>query len=265
MSAGQTTLQTIITDCRRRIDMKVNQFWTDADFTSEINKSLSQLDMILKSKFSDYQLTAVLTSVVAGTNYIALPNDFLKLRGLDVVFAPNNVDGYLKVQPFNFKKRNMKPYPIVGPVIFTPYQMMYRLQGNQIYLLPASAAANYNYRLWYTPDYTPLVNTTDTLQSYMDSQDWYEYAVLDTCAKCQAAQDLPADIFMAQKEELKQMIISISAPNRDAGEPAFVSDERGGWGNGSGWGWDWIYECSGIDNTGAIDVLSIYNNKWEKW
>lgn len=239
MSNSPTTLQTIITDCRRRVDMKTNQFWTDSDFTTEINKSLAQLDMILISKFNDYKLTAVLANVVAGTNYIALPADFLKLRGLDVVFSPNNVDGYIKVTPFSFKKRNIKPYPIVGPVIFSPYQMMYRLQDNQIYLLPASVAANYQYRLWYTPDYIPLVNTSDTLQSYMDSQDWYEYAVLDTCAKCLAAQDLNPQIYMQQKDELKEMIIKLSAPNRDAGEPAFISDERGSWGNGSGWGWDW--------------------------
>jgi hypothetical protein len=135
----------------------------------------------------------------------------------------------------------MKPYPILGNVVSSPYQMMYRLQDQQIYLLPASVASQYTYRLWYTPDYIPLVNPGDTLQPYMDSQSWAEYGVLDACVKCQTAQDLNPDVFMAQKEELKQMLIDLATPNRDAGEPAFVVDERGcgDGGSGSGYGWDW--------------------------
>lgn len=236
MSLNPTQLSTIIADCRRRVDMKTSQFWTDADFTAEINKSLSQLDMILVSKFSDYKLTTVTVSVTTQPNLIGLPGDFLKLRGLDVIFQPNNPDGYIKVNPFNFKKRNIKPYPILqGNTMAPPYEMLYRLQGANLFLLPASVAANYTYRLWYVPDFIPLVNPGDTLQSYMDSQAWYEYAVTDTAAKCQAAQDLDPGIFLAQKSELKEMIIALSAPNRDAGEPVFITDERG-WGGGFGWG-----------------------------
>lgn len=212
-----TTLQDIIDDCRRRIDMKVNQFWTDADFTAEINKSLSQLDMILISKFNDYKLTSVITSVTGNT--ITLPDDFLKLRGVDVVTDINSSDGYITVEPFSFKRRNSRPFASAIGVL---YEMQYRLQGNTIVILPASVASQYQYRIWYTPDFIPLENPTDTLEPYMDSQSWFEYAVLDTCAKCQAAQDLNAQTFLMQKEELKQMIISLSAPNRDAGEPAFI-------------------------------------------
>lgn len=219
--------------------MKVNQFWSDADFTSEINKSLAQLDMILISKFNDYKLTAVLANCTAGTNTIALPADFLKFRGLDLVFQANNPDGYIKINPFSFKKRNMKPYALYGNVTAIPYDFLYRVQGSAIYILPASVAGNYTYRLWYTPDYVPMVNPTDTLQSYMDSQAWYDFAVADVCAKVQAAQDLPADIFIAEKNELKDMIVKLSAPNRDAGEPAFITDERNWNGSGGGYGWGW--------------------------
>lgn len=237
MSLSPTTLSNIITDCRRRIDMKVSQFWTDLDFTQEINKSLSQLDMILISKFNDYKLNAVIVSATG--NNINLPSDFFKLRGLDVVFNQNDSDGYIMVQPFSFKKRNIKPAPIVGPGYFAPHQMMYRLQGQNLSLLPASIASQYQYRLWYVPDYIPLVNSSDTLQPYMDSQSWYEYAVLDTCTKCQAAQDLNSATFMQQKEELKEMIIKMSAPNRDAGEPACVQDTRYHSSNGIAYGSDW--------------------------
>ena len=246
MATTPTALATIVADCRRMVDMKVSQFWTDSDFVTEINKSLAQLDMILVSKFNDYKLTSTTVSpTIIGTggsspNVIALPADFLKLRGLDVIYQPGNADGYIKCQPFNFKKRNIKMYPILqGNTVAPPYEIVYRLQGSGIYLLPASTAANYSYRLWYVPDFVPLdLVSNTTMASYMDSQAWYQYAVYDVAAKCQQAQDLDSSSFRSQKEELKEMIIKLSTPNRDLGEPAFITDERGSWGAGGGYGWN---------------------------
>jgi hypothetical protein len=219
--------------------MENNQFVTDAELIAWMNNSLSQLDMILVSKFNDYKLTAVATTAAAATGIISLPSDFLKFRGLDVQYSPSDPDGYEKVRPFEFTQRNDRPYPMMsGPAGYGPYMMRYRLQGSSIYIRPVAIAAQWPYRLWYTPDFVPLVNVTDTLQSYMDSQAWFEYAVVDCAVKVLAKQDLDPMTFMAQKQELKEMIISLSAPNRDAGEPRAMVDTRG-CNFGGGYGWDW--------------------------
>jgi hypothetical protein len=241
MALTPTTLQTIINHIRQRTGMENNQFITDAELTSEINKSLCQLDMILVSKFNDYKLTAVILSVTPGTANIALPADFIKLRGVDIWYNAGNQDGYRTMFEYSFPHRNKKTYPISGPIGFGPYQMEYRLEGSNVVLLPASVATqnNWQYRVWYTPDYIPLVNTTDTLQSYMDSQAWYEYAVVDCCIKVLAKQNLNPETFMVQKAEIKEMILKLSAPNRNAGQPASVADTRSfdTFSGGYGYGW----------------------------
>lgn len=239
MALTPTTLATIITGVRARTNMENNQFVTDAELTTEINKSLAQLDMILVSKFDDYKLTSTILSAAAATGYIALPSDFLKLRGVDVQINASDPDGYLEVRKYSFQHRIRKPYLMnSAPAGYSPGAISYRLQGANIAIEPIALATQWSYRIWYTPDYVPLVNTTDTLQSYMDSQAWYEYAVVDCGIKVLAKQDLDPSTFMAQKAELHDMILKLSAPNRDAGEPVAMVDTRGD-GRGAGYGWDW--------------------------
>ena len=238
MAITPTTLQTLINLLRARVDMKVNQFLTDADATSYLNNSLAILDGILISKFSDYKITPTILSVGAGTNIITLPNDFVKLRGVDVYYNVGNVDGYKEMFEYSWEHRNKKLYPVNGPSLVSPYVFEYRLQGNGIVIIPAAAAANYSYRVWYTPDYVPLVNPTDTLQTYMDTQAWHEYAIADSAVKVCAMQDLDPSTFQMQAAELKEHIMKLSAPNRNSGEPKQVTDSRGdfsGYPYGSFW------------------------------
>lgn len=239
MAITPTTLLDIITAARLRTDMRSSQFLTDQEFTSYINASLSQLDMILVSKFNDYKINSIMTNVVANTNYIALPNDFLKFRGLDMQYNTTNPDGYITVGPHNFQKRNSFNYP-GSPVTLGPSSVTYRLQGQQIVVLPSQIAPQYNYRLWYTPDFIPLVDPTDTLQPYMDSQMWFDYAVVDVAAKVATMQDQndTGSVFMQQAELAREHIIKMATPNRDAGSPTFVVDTRDD-GDGSGYGWGW--------------------------
>lgn len=239
MATTPTTLATIILVVRRRSNMENNQFVTDAELTTEINNSLSHLDAILVSKFSDYKLKNSILSAASATGYITLPSDFLKLRGVDVQVNANDADGYLEMKEFSFQHRIRKPYLLASaPAGYSPGSVSYRLQDQVIAIEPISLATQWNYRVWYTPDYVPLVNTTDTLQSYMDSQAWYEYAVEDCCAKIAAKQDLDPSTFAMRKNELAELITKLAAPGRSSGEPVAVVDSRGHFG-GSPYGFDW--------------------------
>lgn len=239
MALTPTTLQAIITAIRQRTNMENNQFVTDSEITTMANQSLSHLDSILVAKFNDYKINTVILSPNASAQ-LACPLDFLKLRAVDVQVNASDPDGYLAIKRYNFQQRIRKPYLAAAPSGYGPSSMSYRLQGEFIQLEPIAIASQWSYRVWYTPDYILLVNPTDTLQQYMDSQAWYELAVVDCCAKILAKQDLDASVFLAQKAELVDLITKLSAPNRDAGEPAAMVDTRG-WagGNGSGYGWDW--------------------------
>lgn len=236
-----TKLSDIITAIRQRSNMENNQFVTDAEITTMVNQSLCQLDMILVSKFNDYKLTSDILSPSTTDGSIALSGlskTFLKLRGVDARINPNDPDGYIAIRGRSFQNRNPRPYFAQTGSGFGPYSLTYRLQDQVIIIEPVAQATQWSYKIWYTPDYVPLANPTDALQPYMDSQCWYEYGVIDCCIKILAKQDLDPSTFMGQKEEAKGLIMQLSAPNRDAGEPKSVVDTRFtdvGW----GYGWDW--------------------------
>ena len=225
-----TTLQTLLTLLRERTNMETSDFVTDQELTSYLNNSLCLLDGILITKFNDYKLTATVLKPTGDS--LSLPSDFLKLRGLDVII-PNLTDGYHALSQFSFKQRNR--YRTMGGLLYNAGHIQYRLQGNQILLIPSQIASQYQYRLWYVPDFVPLINTTDTLQPYMDSQAWYEYAICDSAIKVLEKQDLDTQVFERQSQELKEHIQKMSAPNRDAGDPVCVVDTR----HHTGFNWFW--------------------------
>ncbi len=236
-----TTLATIIAEIRQRADIKVSQHTTDADLTTMVNQSLCQLDMILVSKFSDYKLSSDILSASATDGSIALSGlskTFLKLRGVDVRYNASDPDGYIEIHEYSFQHRNRKPYLAGASSGFGPSNVSYRLQGANIIIAPVALATQWTYRIWYTPDYVPMVTTNDPMPTHMDVQGWYEYAVTDCCVKILAKQDLDPSTFMAQKEEVKNLIMELAAPNRNAGEPKAVVDSRF-WDNGWGYGNDW--------------------------
>jgi hypothetical protein len=93
------------------------------------------------------------------------------------------------------------------------------------------------------PDFIQLIKPTDTLQTYMDSQMWFDYAIVDVAAKVESMQNNidTAQLLMAQAEQLRDHIIKLSAPNRDSGEPKAVVDTRAAseFDGGGGYGWSW--------------------------
>ena len=244
MALTPTSAQTLINALRVRCDIRTSSYLSDTELlNSYINPSLAQLDAILVSKFDDYKIAFVFTSVASNQNTLALPLDFLKFRGLDLMYNNNNPDGYITVRQHDFQKRNDTSYPGTS-VAVGPTSVTYRLQGQTILLLPAFIAGQYQYRLWYTPDFIPLVNPTDTLQPYMDSQLWYDYCISDAAAKVLLMQSMTEDaqVQTAQAEMLRDHLIKLSTPNRDAGEPKAVVDTRNKWEGtygGGGYGWSW--------------------------
>jgi hypothetical protein len=235
-----TALSDLITAIRQRADMVNNQFVTDAEITVMVNESLAQLDGILIAQFNDYKITPVILTASSTDGSLTLPSDFLKLRGVDAQYNANDPDGYVEIREYSFQQRNRKPYMMspLGGGIGGPYNVNWRLQGMQVMIAPVSLATNWKYRVWYTPKYTALALTTDTMQPYMDTQYWHQYGVYDCCVKILGKQDLDPATFVGLREEARALIMQISAPNRVTAEPKCVVDTRfdnRGW----GYGWDW--------------------------
>jgi hypothetical protein len=234
-----TTLSDIITAIRQRANMEQSQFVTDAEITGMVNESLANLDAILIAQFNDYKITSTILTASSSDGSLTLPDDFLKLRGVDAQINASDPDGYVELREYSFQHRNRKPY-VAAPMggSFGPFSVNYRLQGMKVIIAPVALATQWPYRVWYTPKYTALAANTDTLQTYMDTQYWHQYAVYDCAAGILSKQDLDPSAMIAKREEAKGIITHLSAPNRNAGEPKAVIDTRfsdGGW----GYGWDW--------------------------
>lgn len=241
MTTPSPTLSTSILDLilavRQRTNTENSQFVTDAELTSYITNSLAEMDDLLVSRYEDYKLSNVINTLpingADATNAFPLPADFLKLRGFEY-----SVDGthWITLKRFNFQMRNNGSYGFA----ISPYgrsSATYRIEGDNIIVMPQDQSAG-QYQLWYTPEFELIdVGNGPSLPSYMDVQAWHEYATVDTSIKVLQKQNLDPSIFMAQKEALKDRILS-AASNRDAGSPKKIANTRFRTGrnrNGSGY------------------------------
>lgn len=213
------TLLQIRTQIRQRIEMENSGFIKDAEFNSYINASIKELyDLMISAYGNDY--FANTTPHVITTNsmdtFYALPADFYKLLGVDLVMGANRI---IKLRPFQFNERDK--YQIGGQwsAVLGNDGPRYKLTANKIQFAPYPAGS-YTVNLWYIPVPAELTLDTDTMESLMG---WEEYVIVDVCIKALNKADLNPSAFMAQKAELKHRIEKMKE-DRDAGQSFRVSD-----------------------------------------
>lgn len=205
-----TSVADIILAVRNRTDMLNDNFVTDNELMWYINSSCAELDDMLVQTFDDYKLTST-SLTITENNYVALPPDFYKPRGVDVFI--DSVQPY-SVRPFNFQERNRYANTLFrGPT--GPYNVRYRVQDGYFYIEPVSAAPG-TYTLWYTPAWQNFTSTASILPTYMDIQVWHEYATVDASIKVKMKLELDPGGFMALKEPLRQRILAMNKSRAQA-------------------------------------------------
>lgn len=209
------TLAELKTQARQRSDMENSEFVSDSELTAYINSSLAELhDLLIASYCDDYMMIEhIFTS--DGSLAYDLPDDFYKLRGVDVRRGNGQ---WATVKRYNFNRRNEQQNAYAWNLLGLPY-IEYRLVGRQIRFnrTPDNALS---FRIWYHPKLTKLVVDAD---SYDDINGFAEYVVVDAAIKMMQKEESDVSVLAAQKEGLRQRIIAMAA-NRDANEPASVTD-----------------------------------------
>lgn len=200
---------------RQRADMERSQYISDGELNVYLQQSWFELYDILVSRFEDYYSTTVTSTVAGGSSSIALPADFYKLRGVDY-----QLDGstYSTLRAFNFLERNKRARNF-DRLIAGRRNIVYRLMGNQLLLLPENDAVG-TYRIWYIPRCPTFVDDTTQVNNVLDFD---EYIVVDAAIKMLSKEESDIAPLLAEKAALKVRIESMSS-NRDAGEPATVQD-----------------------------------------
>jgi hypothetical protein len=214
--ARTVTLLSLRNQCRQVANMEGSQFISDSELTQYINNSAAELYDLIVESWQDYYLKSTTFPVLNGTDTYALPTDFYKLRGVDLLLdAAGNA---ITLRPFQFAERNAYAFT-PGYNMFGVAQYRYQLQGNNIRFVPVPQT-NSNVKLWYIPAQAPMVADIDTLDGI---DGWEEYIIVDVAAKMIDKEEGDITSLIMRKNALIQRI-NDSAPNRDAGEPARISD-----------------------------------------
>lgn len=217
--ATTMTLTELKNAVRQRSDMENSQFVKDTELTSYINQSYFELYDLLVQKYGDNYFVASPYSFSSdGVNdEYTLPTDMYKLLGVDLALS-NSTDSWVTIKPFNFAERNRYAVPNFQS-FYGITNLRYRLMGNKLKFTPIPQA-NQQFRLWYVPRLTTLVNNTDTVDGISG---WTEYIIIDAAIKCLQKEESDTNVLMGQKLAIIQRIENASE-NRDAGFPRTVAD-----------------------------------------
>lgn len=220
-----TLLSELVTTLRQRSDTVASLFFTDSELGGYLNAALAELDDLIVATSEDYKVTLTspltIASSVEGSNYFALPADFLKSRGVDkqIGGAPN----WASLERFELSQRNAFSPPLESRVGWI--QAFYRIEGSKCWVIPATSAAGI-YRIWYVPRFTPLALGA-AVPDHMDTQAWHQFAICSAYGDMLMKQDLDASGPYALKAA-QQARIMTAAATRDAGAPRKMVNTRYG-------------------------------------
>lgn len=205
-----TTLAALTTRAQQESDNINSQFvttsGTPSEWTNYINQSFAEIYGLTAQVYgADYYVQTPSTGYLFTTDginaFYALPADFFKLLGCDVLYGSTNQ--WMGLRPFAFGDRN-RFSAINSPI----------------------PAAGQQLRLFYIPRPTLLVNAGDTVPDALSMNGWDEYIVVDAAMKAMGKEESDISALMARKQALIDRI-NAEAENRDAGSPASIVDTRG--------------------------------------
>lgn len=198
-----STLLQIRDRAKQETDNVNSSFVSDAEWNNYINSAYYELYGLLVQLYSnDYYVqspTTGYTFTTDGTNqFFALPADFFKLLGVDVLISGTQ---YVSLKPFAFGDRNKlsitnSTIPMAGQTI----------------------------RIFYIPKLTELTIDASTTVNMVNG--WEEYIVVDASIRAMAKEESDVSVLMDRKQKLIKRIES-EGENRDAGSGQVTVDVYG--------------------------------------
>lgn len=225
-----------------------------SEWNAYIKASAGELYGILCTTYEDYNVKTYQFTLQGGSeagNRLAVgPGsavpDFFQPRYLWVVVQGSPQAPFFPVPRLESKmERHLFTYPAIVP-IYGAIPSRWDLTGSTIEILPPTVSGN-TYRLGYVPTLPPLVQDTDTIDSFwLTVNGWDEYIILDVAAKALIKEESldTAQMLLQQKMDLRARILNEAKP-RDISQPQAIVDMArvrnpwNGWGTGGpGWGGD---------------------------
>lgn len=213
----RTNLAAIRRRVLSRADMPANGFVPNSELDDFIHDSLDDLHEMLVGKHEGYAETSATLTLAASTSDYVLPNDFLKLIGVDLIFSGSD---YTSLRRIANPERNRDS----GSMRDSLRPFRYSLRGRFIRIHPTPAAA-YTGRILYAPTFTPLRKASDKVPAYVPAG-FLRWAVLDAAIKCLLKEESDTSALERERERIEAKI-NAAAVNRDSNEPTYIADVRG--------------------------------------
>jgi hypothetical protein len=255
---GQINLGYLRYMSQLRADKLNSQYLTTDEWNWNINQSTAELSDILTNAYGeDYFLAPPLLIPLTGLDYYPLPDGsnypinginspaIFKLTGIDANVGgasqgPNA--GWIPLSRSNWSDRDKyTTFPGQAGALNNIYQMSYREVGQNLWIFPSNM--NMSIRLLYIPILQQMLADTDMLPFSFTG--WSEYVIIDAAMKGMIKEE-SLEKWNALDQSKAAIIerITVSASNRDVGQPNTVSNVRStmgdpgfsNWGNGYGGG-----------------------------
>lgn len=236
--AGQTLLQ-LRTRVLQRVDMVNSQFVTTAEVNQLVNTAGARLRDILITAYEDYYVTkATPFSLVAGKEAYDLVTDcgiadFEKLQQVFLINGSGASLARFTLRKFNLRQLGVLNNPQLTALTIAPPLLFYRLVGNTLYLepLPTGGLSGWQCEIWYVPQYTQLVNDTDTLDLGVVFG-WDEYIANNAAMQIRIKEESDISQMLTMQQEFEHKLEGVLQA-RDISEAARVVDvEADGWRSG---------------------------------
>lgn len=156
---------------RARANMENSDFIGTTEEGYVINDAYRDLYNKLVTSYERYYVTDPVDFTLTTDNYTTVASDFFKLVGVERKYG----NKYQKLNPFNFANRNdaNTASTYVGGTSTVDDQYGYSLAGRKLYIKPLYEG---EYRYWYVPDITELVNDADLLD--VECERFWKYIAL---------------------------------------------------------------------------------------
>jgi hypothetical protein len=165
------TLEDLRNMTRSFLDEPISADWTDAELNALINARYHQVYSAVIATYDEYaQLKIATTDIVANQQEYELQLDFMKMRRVEIKFAPTDTS-YSRAFPLTVDEVRRDIADTSGsPIIRSP---RYYLRGNVIGLLPIpTETIEDGIKSWYYATVPDLVANSDYVILPYADRDW---------------------------------------------------------------------------------------------
>lgn len=200
--------------------MQLSQVVNDDELMGRIVRELRELWDLLIDGGELYCVTPLNNQTLDSNRRLYLPDDYYKLLGIDY-----NLNGFwVRLDPIPFDNRNQyrfafnlpAGYQLLGERAEPPGRLV-----NYLQILPAEAAPQSTYRVYYAPKPLVPVNRTDKIDGINGYERFITTSLSAYMLKKQNILEM-AELFLQERESIRARLLEMAA-KRNLGQPNHVT------------------------------------------